>query len=287
MVGKPIVLSIAGFDPSSGAGITADVKTAAAMDCFSVTCPTALTIQTTQGVFGLEPVRPDVVRKTLYRLFEDVEIAAARIGMLGTGGVARVVAEFLAGSLGQNNTGNNNNVVLDPVIRSSSGALLVDTEGLAVIRERLLPLCDVVTPNVQEAAELTGVDSGWAAKSKSWTETLPRLRDLTAQLHGLGCRAIVITGGHLSEPNDYLSVKGAGGADEQVFYGTHLDSRAMHGTGCAFATGLACGLARGRQLPEAVRDAKEYVRRAIAASYPVGKETGPLNHLFGLDEKSG
>src|SRR5215469_9413142 len=119
MVGKPIVLSIAGFDPSSGAGITADVKTAAAMDCFSVTCPTALTIQTTQGVFGLEPVRPDVVRKTLYRLFEDVEIAAARIGMLGRGGVARVVAEFLAGSLGHNNTVNNNNVVLDPVIRSS------------------------------------------------------------------------------------------------------------------------------------------------------------------------
>jgi len=286
MARRPVVLSIAGYDPSSGAGITADVKTAAAFGCFAVTCPTALTVQTTQGVFGIEPVRAEAVRETLRRLAEDVEIAAIRIGMLGSGTVATAVADFLERAAGRDNNVNNN-VVLDPVIRSSSRAALVDPEGLEVIRRRLLPLCGVVTPNMEEAAELVGVSRDVAAGVGSWDAMLPRVRDLAGKLHGMGCRAVVITGGHLSEANDYLSVEGATEVKEQIFTGTHLGSKSTHGTGCAFATALACGLAYGRQLPDAVRDAKEYVRQAIAASYPVGKGTGPVNHLFGLDDKNG
>jgi hydroxymethylpyrimidine/phosphomethylpyrimidine kinase len=285
MARRPIILSIAGFDPSSGAGITADVKTAAAMGCFAVTCPTGLTVQTSQGVFGVESVRPELVREMLCRLAEDVEMAAVRIGMLASGKVANVVSAFLQDARSRNYKADSN-VVLDPVIRSSSGAALVDMKGLEVIRRRLLPLCDVVTPNLEEAAELAGVEGRSGIEPYSWTGKLPWVRELARRLHELGCRAVVITGGHLSEANDYLSIQGAEGVQEQVFVGTHLESRSTHGTGCAFATALACRLAHGRQLPEAVRDAKEYVRRAIAASYPVGKETGPMNHLFGLDEKS-
>jgi len=283
MQSPPVILSIAGYDPSSGAGITADVKTAAAMGCYAVTCPTALTIQTSQGEFGLEQVRREVVRETLQKLAEDVEITAVRVGMLGSGEVAAAVAEFLESAAVQDNNVNNN-VVLDPVIRSSSGAALVDSEGVEVIRKRLLPLCRVVTPNLEEAAELAGV-SPVPVELEYWDAMIPHLRGLAEKLHGMGCWEVVITGGHLPEANDYLSLYIAGDVEERVFTGTHLDSSSTHGTGCAFSTALACGLAHGRELPDAVIDAKDYVRRAIAASYPVGKGTGPVNHLFGLDGK--
>lgn len=278
MASRPIILSIAGYDPSSGAGVTADVKTAAALGCFAVTCISALTVQTTQGVFGMEPVRPETVRATLFRLAEDVRIAAVRIGMLGSGSVAGAVADFLRQSTPKN-------VVLDPVLRSSSGGALIDADGIGLIRRELLPLSDVVTPNVAEAAELAERDAELASGSASWESSLPRLRGLAAGLHELGCRAVVITGGHLQEANDYLSLRDGGGTKEQVFLGTHLDSRSTHGTGCAFATALACELAHGRPLPEGVGKAKDYVRRAIAAAYPVGKGVGPMNHLFRLDDQ--
>jgi hydroxymethylpyrimidine/phosphomethylpyrimidine kinase len=274
---RPIVLSIAGYDPSSGAGVTADIKTAAAMGCYGVTCITALTVQSTQGVFGVEPVRPELVRQTLIRLADDLEIAAVRIGMLGSGEVAEVVAEFLRQSQPPN-------VVLDPILRSSSGTSLVAAQGLTIIRRQLLPLCDVVTPNVDEAADLAGEAVGAVFSSEPWETVLPRIRGLAAKLHDMGCRGVVITGGHLLEANDYLSVWDSGTSAEQIFRGTRLDSKATHGTGCAFATALACGLAHGRSLSESVGGAKEFVRTAIARAYPVGKGNGPMNQLFRLDE---
>ena len=277
MGARPIVLSIAGYDPSSGAGVTADIKTAAALGCYAVTCITALTVQSTQGVFGVEPVRAEVVRETLFRLADDVAISAVRIGMLGSGEIAGVVADFL----GQSKL---HNVVLDPVLRSSSGASLVDSAGLGVIRSRLLPLCDVVTPNVDEAAVLVGEDVGAIASAEPWEGVLPRIREVAAKLHQMGCLGVIITGGHLPEANDYLSIWDEGRTTEQVFPGSRLDSRATHGTGCAFATAVACGLARGRSLPEAVDEAKAYVRKAILAAYEVGQGNGPMNHLYRLDE---
>ena len=270
MESRPIVLSIAGLDPSSGAGITADVKTAAALGCYAVTCVTALTVQSTQGVFSVVPVRPELVRETLFRLCEDVKIAGVRVGMLGSGEVAAVVAEYLQ----QRRLPN---IVLDPVLRSSSGAKLIDEAGVATIRGSLLQLCDVVTPNTEEAAELAG--ASLEVSSEPWDAALPKLRMIARRLHELGCRAVVITGGHRKHPNDYLSYNG--GVDEQVLAGSRVESGATHGTGCAFATALACGLAQGRDLLQAAREAKEYVRRAIAAAYPVGKGIGPVNQLFG------
>lgn len=272
---RPIVLSIAGYDPSSGAGITADVKTAAALGCYAVTCITALTVQSTQGVFEVEPVRPEAVRETLYRLAEDLEIDAVRIGMLGTAEVARVVAKFYRRY-------SHRNLVLDPVLRASSGALLLDEGGVEVVRKWLQPLAEVITPNFEEAAVLAR--EPLVELPTSWGETLPLVRGLAGKLHDMGSRAVVITGGHLTEANDFLSVVRSGQPEEHVYPGSRIQSNATHGTGCAFATALACGLAHGHSLPDAVERAKDFVRTAIAAAYPVGKGVGPMNHLFRLDE---
>jgi len=265
----PVILSIAGYDPSSGAGITADVKTAASQNCYAVTCITALTVQSTQGVFGVQPVDPELVSRTLATLADDLEIAAVRLGMLGSGEVAVAVADFLAERRLPN-------IVLDPVIRSSSGAILLDEPGQDVLVKRLLPLADVITPNVDEAAALAGAEP--VATDLAWEEVLPRLRAMAWKLRELGSLAVVITGGHLPQANDYLLYGTTGSVMEEVFPGVHLESRSTHGTGCAFATALACQLALGKTLPEAVRVAKEYVRKAIAAAYRLGTGSGPVNH---------
>lgn len=282
MPDPPVVLSIAGYDPSSGAGITADIKTAAAQGCFAVTCITALTVQSTQGVFGVQPLEPQLVSRTLTALADDVEIAAVRIGMLGSGEVAAVVAGFL-------DSRRLPNVVLDPVIRSSSGAALLDDAGLEMLRA-MLPLADVVTPNSNEAAILVGAEP--LAAETPWTDALPSLRRWASQLHDLGAMGVVITGGHLRPASDFLSYRRSGNSqaevaghrgskefEEEVISGERLESRSTHGTGCAFATALACQLALGRDLPQAVRAAKDYVRRAILAAHPLGKGIGPLNHM--------
>ena len=265
----PVILSIAGYDPSSGAGITADVKTAAALGCYAATCITALTVQSTQGVFGVQPLEPELVARTLNTLADDLDIVAIRIGMLGSGAVAGVVSGFLASRRLPN-------VVLDPVIRSSSGAALLDEIGLEMLRG-LLPLCDVVTPNVAEAAELAM--SPPLPVESAWDKALPWLRDAAARLHDLGARNVIITGGHLRPANDYLSSRGPGGSHSEVIEGEWNESPSTHGTGCAFATALACRLAAGDDLLQAVRAAKGYVARAIRSAYPLGKGVGPVNHF--------
>lgn len=266
LVGKrPIVLSIAGYDPSSGAGITADIKTAVACACYAMTCATALTVQSTQGVFGVEPVRPELVRDTLYRLADDVEFAAVKIGMLGSGAVAEIVAAFLEERRPPN-------VVLDPVLRSSSGAELLDKQGIVVLQTKLLRQSTVATPNLSEAAALANLAESFGP------------HQLADKLHGLGCPAVVITGGDDPQAaNDFLSLWRDGQAEEHILTGTRISSKATHGTGCAFSTALACGLANGLGIVEASREAKAFVRRAIEAAYPVGKGHGPMNHLYRLD----
>ncbi len=271
-------MSIAGYDPSSGAGVTADVKTAAALRCYAVTCITALTVQSTQGVFRVEPLRADVVRETLSRLMDDVELAAVRIGMVGSREVAEVVAEFLREVRPRN-------VVVDPVLRSSSGANLLDDRGIAVVRDQFLPLCDIITPNFGEAVVLAGYNPETFPTPTSWDKALPALRALAGRLHDQGSRGVVITGGDLREANDFLSLRGSEEDLEQVFPGGRVDTRATHGTGCAFATAVACLLARGRDVPTAVGEAKQFVRQAMLAAYPVGRGNGPMNHLFRLPEE--
>ena len=262
-----VVLTIAGFDPSSGAGITADIKTIAAHGCYGVACITAMTVQSTAGVRRVEAVDPTLIMETLQELTADMPIAAVHIGMLGTAKVVRAVADFLEQRPGKAKLPN---VVLDPILRSSSGAALLDPPGTKALIERLLPLADVLTPNVDEAAALTGLK----------VTDLDEMRAAAARLHQMGAGALVITGGHLDKAIDLLSFTTKRGIEEEVFKAERQRSTSTHGTGCAFATAMACHLALDRGLPEAALLAKTYVTAAIGAGQPLGRGTGPVHHLY-------
>ena len=271
-VTPPVVLTIAGFDPSSGAGITADIKTIAAHECYGIACITALTVQSTRGVRRVEGIDPKIIAETLQELVSDLTVDAVHIGMLGNERVAAVVADFLAATKLPN-------VVLDPILRSSSGAELLDAAGTRALIERLVPLAEAVTPNLDEATALTGLA----------VTNLEQMRTAAVQLHALGARNVVITGGHLEKAIDLLSFAtrqgGVRSNEQEVFKAERLRSNATHGTGCAFATALACHLAQGRVLPEAVLLSKVYVSAAIANAHPLGHGVGPLHHLYRMSQQ--
>ncbi len=277
---KPtVVLTIAGFDPSSGAGVTADIKTIAAHGCYGVACITAMTVQSTAGVKRVEASDPSLLTETLEELVGDVDVAGIHIGMLGSGKVAKAVADFLsAGSGGRAaraGKGRFANVVLDPVLKSSSGADLLDNAGIKVLIERLLPLADVVTPNVDEAAMITGIK----------VKDLEEMRAAATKLHEMGSSAVVITGGHLEKAIDLLSFQTKRGIEQEIFKAERQKSSSTHGTGCAFATAMACHLALERGLAEAALLAKTYVTAAISNGQTVGKGTGPVNHLYRMNQQ--
>lgn len=276
----PVVLTIAGFDPSSGAGITADIKTIAAHGCYGISCITAITVQSTSGVKRVEPSDPALISDILEELASDLEISAVHIGMLGSAKVAKAVADFLAaprraaaksGSLKTRLP----NVVLDPILRSSSGAELLDSAGTRVLLERLIPLADVVTPNLDEATEITGIK----------VKELDEMKTAAAKLHELGARAVVVTGGHLEKAMDLLSFATERGVEQEIFKAERQRSNSTHGTGCAFATAMACQLALDRGIAEATLLAKTYVTAAIANGQPLGKGTGPVHHLYRMGQQ--
>ena len=267
----PVVLTIAGFDPSSGAGVTADIKTIAAHGCYGVACVTALTVQSTSGVRRVETVDPNLVGETLQELASDMPIAAVHIGMLGSAKVVKVVAEFLS----QQGRAKVPNVVLDPILRSSSGVELLDAPGTKMLVEKLLPLADVVTPNVDEAGALTGLK----------VRDLEEMRAAAEKLHEMSSKAVVITGGHLDKAIDLLSFTSKHGVQQEVFRAEKQRSNSTHGTGCAFATAMACHLALDRGIAEAALLAKTYVTAAIAAGHPLGRGTGPVHHLYRMNQQ--
>ena len=264
----PVVLTIAGFDPSSGAGVTADIKTIAAHGCYGLACITALTVQSTLGVRRVEALKPALISETLEELAADVTISAVHVGMLANAQVVDAVTDFLEKQQAPN-------VVLDPILRSSSGAELLDKKGTELVVRRLIPLSTVVTPNGEEAASLTG----------SRIRNLEDMREAAKAIHSLGASAVVITGGHMEKATDLLSFMTRQGVEQEVFKSPRLESKSTHGTGCAFASAVACHLAHSRGLPEAVMLAKAYISAAIAKAHPLGRGTGPLNHLYRMEQK--
>jgi len=259
------VLTIAGFDPSSGAGATADLKTVAAHGCYGVSCLTALTVQSTSGVHRMEPVSPKLVAATLWELAYDFNFDAVKIGMLATAPLVDAVVRFLERVRPPI-------VVLDPVLKSSSGADLLDQEGTVHLAKRLLRLATVITPNLAEAAALSGLQ----------VESLTEMKSAAERLHRLGARNVVITGGHLNRPADLLSMTSAKGREQVEFAGERVGSTSIHGTGCAFSSALACNLAWGKSLRDAVRLAKEYVTQAIRNARTLGG-AGALNHFHSVE----
>jgi hydroxymethylpyrimidine/phosphomethylpyrimidine kinase len=255
----PVVLTIAGFDPSSGAGVTADIKTIAAHGCYGIAAITAMTVQSSAGVRQMSPIDPGLLTDTLEELAADVTISAVHIGMLGSGEIASRVAGFL-------DKAKPVNIVLDPILKSSSGASLLDEAGFGVLKDKLLPLASVITPNVHEATALTGIS----------IQSVDEMSRAAQRLQQMGARSVVITGGHLAKAVDLLSEKGQ---HLQIFQAHLLPSTNTHGTGCAFSTAITCHLAQGRSLSSAVLAAKSYVTGAIANSYAVGEGVGPINHM--------
>ncbi len=265
MIGSvPNVLTIAGSDPSGGAGIQADLKTFAALGAYGCAVITALTAQNTVVVSGVFPVPDEFLRAQLDAVFSDVRVDALKIGMLGTIGAARVVASALRRYRPPF-------VVLDPVIQASSGARLLDTDAIAVLREELLPLATVITPNAGEAASLLGI-----APPRSVAEACIAAKLLTAA----GAAAALVTGGHLAEVELSVDVLHDGRvlAEFQV---PRVANASTHGSGCTLSSAIAVGLALGHPLPQACADGQRFVAASIAhgAALRVGRGAGPVHPL--------
>ena len=274
-----IVLTIAGFDPSSGAGITADLKVFAAHGLYGMSCLTAMTVQSTQGVQRVEATSPALLTETLECLEQDVVFAGIKIGMLAQADVVEAVAAWLERYLQRCGPVP---IVLDPVLRSSSGKDLLAPEAVALLRSELIPLATMVTPNLGEALLLCGE----APSGDLRGDAVRAGRGLLRRMGKPGAAAVV-TGGHYSPeqtPDDLLMEHP--GTDPQWFTGTWVRTRATHGTGCAFSSALLCALVQGLPVPAAVTAAKRYVHAALGAAYPVGRGHGPMHHLYAFDPEA-
>jgi hydroxymethylpyrimidine/phosphomethylpyrimidine kinase len=265
IVAPPIVLTIAGFDPSAGAGVAADLKTFSAHNCYGVAAITALTVQSTQGVKSVHDTPASELRAQLDVLLDDIKIAAIKIGMLGNRGNAVIVAEFL-------DRANVPNVVLDPVMKSTSGETdLIDASGIQYLAEELMKRATVVTPNIAEAEILSGI----AIKDPAGMEAAAR------KIVERGARAVVVKGGHMDKAIDVLF----DGVELLRLGGDHVKSENTHGSGCTFASAIAAQLACGRPLREAVLLAKAYVTKAIEKGFSIGKGPGPLDHFYRIHQE--
>ena len=258
------VLIIAGYDPSGGAGILADVKTVGAMGCYGAAAVTSITFQNTVGVFGAEHVSAGTLRAQVEPIFDDLDIDAVKTGMLPTAELIETTASLLGARPPRP-------LVVDPVIRSTSGYDLIDDEALRALVERLFPLADIVTPNAVEAERLTGLRVGGEAA----------LEEAARAVVARGARAALVKGGDLDLGGRAVDILFDG---ERVwrFEQPRIETQSTHGTGCTLASAIAAGLAGGRPLADAVRHAKAYVTEAIRRAPGVGRGYGPLNHFWNL-----
>ncbi|WEH39468.1 bifunctional hydroxymethylpyrimidine kinase/phosphomethylpyrimidine kinase [Streptomyces sp. NBC_01218] len=253
----PRVLTVAGSDSGGGAGIQADLKTMLALGVHGMSVLTAVTAQNSTGVQGAWELPADAVRAQYRSVVDDIGVQAVKTGMLSSAALVETVAALLA------DTGAP--VVVDPVGVSKHGDALLAVEALASVRTVLLPLATVATPNLDEVVQLTGVEVADEAD----------MRRAADAVLALGPRWVVIKGGHLpGEAVDLLT----DGDQEHWLRAPRHDNRHTHGTGCTLASAIACGLARGQNVPTAVRNAKSYVTGAIEAGFPLGAGIGPVDH---------
>jgi hydroxymethylpyrimidine/phosphomethylpyrimidine kinase len=261
-----IAVTIAGSDSSGGAGIQADLKTFAALGVYGASVITALTAQNTQGVRGIHDVPVDFIAAQIDAVFSDLDVAAVKIGMLSQAAIIETVAEGLARYRAKN-------IVLDPVMVATSGDRLLAADAVEALRTVLIPRALVVTPNLPEAAALTG-----ATTARNEREMEIQARELLA----LGARNVLIKGGHGSGDESVDLLVGEG--DVLRLSAGRVDTKNTHGTGCTLSSAIAAGLAKGLDLKSAAREAKTYVTAGIAAAdtLHVGHGHGPLHHFHGI-----
>jgi hydroxymethylpyrimidine/phosphomethylpyrimidine kinase len=255
-------LIIAGSDSGGGAGLQADIKTATALGVYASAAVTAVTVQDTHGVHGIHQIPATVVRDQVACVLNDIGADAIKIGMLCSAAIVNAVADALQG-LGQNMP-----IVLDPVLASSSGTLLLEGDAIAALKASLFPLAALLTPNIPEAEAITAIRIRHAGD-------MQRAGD---KLRALGASSVLVKGGHAT--GDLIEDVLVTDNGARLFSSPRIDSRDMHGTGCTLSTAIACGLAQGLELPESIERARAYVHKAIATAPGLGRGNGPLNHLL-------
>ncbi len=255
-----VVMTIAGFDPSAGAGTLADIKTMSAFGCYGVAAITSLTIQNTQGVYGAAHQTAEMVVRQIDALFDDFDIAAIKTGMLPTQEIIEAVAALITRRRVAH-------LVVDPVVRSTSGYDLIDDGALTALMKNLFPLASVVTPNRVEAQRLTGVDINDEATLKKAAE----------MILSFGAPAVLVKGGDMPGEQATDLLMDASGAT--FFTEPRVPSKNTHGTGCTLSSALTCLLSLGYPLREALPVAKKYIVEAIRYAPKIGKGHGPLNHF--------
>ncbi|MEZ5344407.1 MAG: bifunctional hydroxymethylpyrimidine kinase/phosphomethylpyrimidine kinase [Pyrinomonadaceae bacterium] len=258
----PVCLTIAGLDPSGGAGITADIKTFTAFGCFAAAAVSSVTFQNTQGVFGAEHQTGSSVRSQVVPIIDDYAVAAMKTGMLPTAEVIDETASILIEYKLKN-------IVVDPVVRSTSGFDLISDEALEILVKRLFPISSVVTPNIPEAERIT-------RKSIETERDIDRAAEI---ISALGAKSVLIKGGHFGTGDmarDFLFT----GGKRLVFEDEFIDTKATHGTGCTLAAAITANLALGNDLAESVKIAKTFVNKAIRSAPNLGKGNSPIGINF-------
>ncbi len=259
---QPAALTIAGSDPSGGAGLQADLKTFQAFGVYGMSVVTLLTVQNTVEVRSAEPVSPELVEAQLDVVTVDILPQAAKTGALGTREVVEVVAAWA------NKTGVP--LVVDPVMVSTQGRQLLSADARDILVEQLLPRAMLVTPNLDEARELAGMP----------VESVEQMETAARRIAEYGPKGVLVKGGHLpGEPTDVLLWEGR----IERFSATRITSRHTHGTGCTYSAAITAELAKGSSMVDAVGSAKSYVTRAIAEAPGLGQGTGPLRHAVETD----
>ena len=258
-------LTIAGSDSSGGAGIQADLKTMTMNGVYAMSAITALTAQNTTGVFGILEVTPEFLKQQIDVVFEDIRPDAVKIGMVSSAKLITVIAERLKYHQAEN-------IVVDPVMVATSGAKLINEDAIECLKEKLLPLATVVTPNIPEAEVLAGMTI------KNDADMVIAAKKIGEMYH---C-AVLCKGGHcINDANDLLYINGTA----QWFVGKRIHNPNTHGTGCTLSSAIASNLAKGQEVTEAVKNAKDYISGALAAMLDLGKGNGPMNHAFCLENK--
>jgi len=253
------VLTIGGLDPSGCAGVLADLKTFSAWRVYGLAVITAITAQNTQKVDAVYPVALEIIGAQLESLVNDIEIHAIKIGLLPDAKTAELIVELLKGF-------HLTNIVVDPVLRSSTGYQFADEKTIAVYRDKLIPMAEAVTPNLEEASVFTGLE----------VQDVPSMKEAATKLFEMGARNVVITGGHL--PSRAIDVH-YDGIKHSLFDAPRVVSKNTRGTGCTFASVLAIHLARKLKIVSAIDPAKKYIARGLLHPFQIGKgEQGPLNH---------
>ncbi len=255
------VLSIAGSDSSGGAGIQADIKTIQAHHLFAQTAITALTAQNTTGVYGVLDVEPAFVAQQIDVVFEDIRPDAVKIGMVSSPAIVDAIVDALV----RNGAAN---IVVDPVMVATSGSELSSNEAVVALREKLIPLATVITPNMPEAEVLFGAHIENAADQERAAVEIARATGV----------AVLVKGGH--GENDANDVLARPDGTVTWFEGERVDTANTHGTGCTLSSAIACGLAVGKPLDEAVKSAKDYIIGALSAGLDLGRGSGPMDHMW-------